>query len=409
MSITDVVIKNAKFIGKPFKFYDSGGLYILINKSGKYFRMDYRYFGKRKTYAIGVYPKVSLKQARIERDKAKELLDEGIDPSRHKQETKQVQQRASQNTFEVVAREWFERKKGSWSEGHARTVIQRLERNIFPYVGNHPILDITPQKLLAVLRLIESREAFDTARRMRGICSQIFRYAISTGTAERDPAADLKGALTEAPVKHMATITDPKQIGELLKAIDGYSGSIITKCALKLAPLVFVRPGELRHAEWPEIDFDDSLWRIPPEKMKMRGAHLVPLSTQAIEVLREIELHTGHLPGKGYIFPSERSYQRCMSENTINAALRRLGYSTEEMTGHGFRSMASTNLHEQGWKSEIIERQLAHVEKNTVKAAYNHVEYLDERRKMMQAWGDYLDQLKAGRAEKVVPIRRARG
>lgn len=374
MPLTDIVIKNAKYEDKQYKLSDSGGLYLLVHKSGKYFRMDYRYLGKRKTYAVGVYPKISLKQLRKERDRAKDLLEQGIDPTQHKQETKHLRQQSNLNTFELIGRDWLEKKKGTWSGKYALTVIQRLEKNIFPYIGSDPILDITPPRLLTVLRRIESREAYETARRMRAVCSQVFRYAISTGKAERDPAADLRDALAEVSVKHMAAITDPKQIGELLRVIDGYSGGIVTKCALKLAPLVFVRPGELRHAQWSEIGFDEALWCIPPEKMKMRGAHLVPLSTQAIEVLREIELHTGHLPGKGYIFSSERSYQRCMSENTINAALRRLGYSTEEMTGHGFRSMASTNLHEQGWKSEILERQLAHVEKNAVKAAYNHAE-----------------------------------
>ena len=403
MPLTDIQIRTAETRDKAYKLTDGEGMYILINKSGKYFRYDYRYAGKRKTLSLGVYPKTGLKQARKKRQEAQELLEQGVDPSQQRKEEKLAQKIASVDNFEALAREWFDKQKGAWVERYSRTVIQRLELNIFPYIGQEHINDITPPALLSVLRRMESRGAHDTARRVRQLCSQIFRYGVATGRAERDPAADLKGALTVVKQKHMAAIKDPKQIGELLRAIDGYQGNLVTLCALKMAPLLFVRPGELRHMQWREIDFEESLWRIPGEKMKMKGDHIVPLSHQAVAVLKDIAPLTKALPGPGYVFPSVRTSSRPMSDNTINAALRRLGYSKEEMTGHGFRSMASTNLHEQGWRSEVIERQLAHAEKNTVKAAYNFAEFLPERRKMMQHWADYLDALKYGR--NIIPLQ----
>lgn len=410
MALTDIGIKAAEAKAKPYKLSDSEGLYLFVKKSptsgktGKYFRFDYKYNGKRKTLSLGTYPKISLKKARKGRDEAKELLEQGIDPSTQKKAKRQATEESETETFEHIAREWLGKNKDSWVDRHSRTVIGRLELNVFPYIGSTPIKEIEPPTLLSVLRRIEARGAYDTARRVRQICSKVFRYAIAVGKAERDPAADLQGALTQVKIKHMATITEPKRVGELLRAIDGYSGSFITLCGLKLAYLTFVRPGELRHAQWSEIDFNEALWRIPGGKMKMKGAHLVPLSRQAIAVLQELQALTGKLPGPGYLFPSERTYHRPMSENTINAALRRMGYSKEEMTGHGFRAMASTNLNEQGWKSDIIERQLAHVSKDSVRSAYNHAEYLDERKKMMQHWADYLGGLKAG--GKVVPIKK---
>jgi len=281
--------------------------------------------------------------------------------------------------------------KHIWTEGHSKTIIRRLELNIFPWLGTRPVASITAPELLAVLRRIEDRGALETAHRVKQICGQVFRYAIATGRGERDPSADLRGALPPAKPKRMATITDPKQISELLRVIDGYEGHLITKCALRFAPLVFVRPGELRQAEWQEINFDQAEWKIPAEKMKMRISHIVPLSTQAIEILKEIEPLTGR---SRYVFPSLRTAERPMSNNTVLAALRRLGYAKEEMSGHGFRAMASTVLHEQGWRSDIIERQLAHAERNSIKAAYNHAQHLPERRRMMQAWADYLGMLK---------------
>ncbi len=391
MSLTDSAIRNAKPKEKQYKLYDERGLYLLVNKAGKYFRFDYRYAGKRKTLALGVYPEVKLAVAREKRDDARRMLQNDVDPAQYRKETKSMQKEQAGNSFEAVAREWFTKNKHNWTDGHSRTIIRRLELNIFPWLGARPVASITASELLTVLRRIEDRGALETAHRVNQICGQVFRYAIATGRAERDHSADLRGALPPAKPKRMATITDPKQIGGLLRAIDGYQGHMITKCALRLAPLVFVRPGELRHAEWQEINFEEAEWKIPAKKMKMGISHIIPLSTQAIEILKEIEPLTGR--GR-YLFPSLRTPERPMSNNTVLAALRRLGYSKDEMSGHGFRAMASTILHEQGWRSDIIERQLAHAERNSIKAAYNHAQHLTERRRMMQAWADYLDQLR---------------
>jgi integrase len=387
MPLTDVSIKNAPPKDKPYKMTDKDGLYLLVKKAGKYFRYDYRFQGKRKTYSIGVYPTVTLKEAREKLHEAKKLLQNGIDPVQHKKETTTLLKKQATNGFETVAREWFSKKKHIWKHSHARTIISRLENNVFPWLGDHSVSDITAPDLLKTLRRIEDRRAYETAHRVRSICSQVFRYAIAIGKAERDPAADLRGALQPTKPKHMATITDPMKIGALLRAIDSYEGQFTTKCALKLAPLVFVRPGELRHAEWDEMNIEKAEWKIPAEKTKMASPHIIPLATQAIEILSDIEPMTGN--GK-YVFPSIRTSTRPMSDNTILAALRRMGYANEEMTGHGFRAMASTLLHEQGYPSDWIERQLAHAEENKVKAAYNYAQYLEERKKMMQEWADYL-------------------
>jgi integrase len=308
------------------------------------------------------------------------------------------------NTFEVVAREWMGKFAPSWSDSHRVHIEQCMTRDVFPFIGSRPMKDITAPELLTVLRRIESRNALETAHRTKQFCGQAFRYAVATGRAERDPSADLKGALPPVKGRHYASLTEPKAIGELLRAIDGYGGAFAVKCALRLAPLVFVRPGELRQAEWTEIDFEKAEWRTPGEKMKAGGLHVIPLSTQALAILRELHLLTGR--GR-YAFPSARTPHgdRCMSENAILAALRRMGYGKDEMTGHGFRSMASTLLNEQGWHRDAIERQLAHAERNAVRAAYNYAEHLPERRKMMQAWSDYLEGLKKG--ADVIPIKRA--
>ena len=295
-------------------------------------------------------------------------------------------------SFEKVAREWYQRFQPKWSPSHSLDIIQRLEKNIFPQLGSHPIREITASELLAAIRLIEGRGAVESARRVLQMCGQVFRYAIATGQANRDIAADLRGALPPAREKHHASITDPRGVAQLLRAIDGYEGSLVACCALRLAPLVFVRPGELRHAEWAEIDFEKAEWRIPAEKMKMREQHIVPLSRQAVAILRKLHPLTG---SGTYVFPSIRTPARPMSENTVLAALRRMGYTKDEMTGHGFRSMASTLLNEQGWNRDAIERQLAHGERNAVRAAYNFAEFLPERRRMMQAWADYLAKLKS--------------
>nr|WP_320010598.1 integrase arm-type DNA-binding domain-containing protein [uncultured Desulfobulbus sp.] len=406
--LVDTAIKNAKPKDKPYKMTDGKGLYLLIKKTGKYFRFDYRFQGKRKTLALGVYPDVSLSLARDRHAEARKLVADGIDPGEQRKMEKEAA--ADQNSFEAVAREWFLKNKHTWTDNHGRDIISRLEANVFPWIGSKPIAEVNAPVLLGVLRRIEDRGAIETAHRIKQMCGQVCRYAVVTGRAERDPSADLRGALPPPPSKSMATITDPKEVAGLLRAIKGYKGEMVTRCALLLAPLTFVRPGELRHAEWEEIDFDRAEWKIPPEKRKLKKAlkavpnnfHLVPLSRQALAVLRDLQPLTGE--GR-YVFPSLRTGERPMSENTVNAALRRMGYSKDEMTGHGFRAMASTLLHEQGWESDVIERQLAHKERNSVKAAYNYAQHLPERRKMMQAWADYLEALEKG--AEIIPLFKA--
>jgi integrase len=309
----------------------------------------------------------------------------------YKKEAKRRAYSEVAKSFESVAREWYVKNRPVWTEKHAQTIISRLENNIFPWLGSTGVSEINAPKLLTCLRRIEERGAVETAHRVKQICGQVFRYAIATGRADRDPCADLKGALAPTCSKRMATITDPLKMGGPLRAIDGYEGNLITRCALQPAHLTFVRPGELRHAEWTELNLDGGQWKIPAPKMKMKMAHIVPLSKQSLKVLEEIE----PLTGKGrYVFSSLRTGDRPMSNNTVLAALRRLGYRKEEMTGPGFRGMASTLLHENEWATDIIERQLAHAERNSVKAAYNYAQYLSERRRMMQWWADYMDDLK---------------
>lgn len=399
MALTDTAVRNAKSAEKPYKLADEKGLYLLVNSTGKYWRLDYRFADKRKTLALGVYPTITLANARERRDDARKLLANDTDPALVKAVNKQAKQQAAENTFEAVAREWYAKKLPGWAPATASKVKRYLEKDIFPWLGNRPIKDLAAPDLLATVRRVESRGALELAHRIREYSGQVFRYAVATGRAERDPSGDLKGALPPVKSKHHASVTDPKQIGDLMRAINGFTGSFITKCALQLAPLVFVRPGELRHAEWAEIDLDAAEWRIPSHKMKMQDRHIVPLSKQAVEIMRALQPLTGS--GR-YLFPSVRTTDRAMSENTVNAALRRMGYEKHEMTGHGFRSMASTLLHEQGWPHEAIERQLAHAERNKVSAAYNYAEHLPKRREMMQAWADYLDGLATG--ADVIPI-----
>lgn len=393
--LTAIQVKNAKYEGRPYKLSDGGGLYLLVNKSGKYFRYDYRFNEKRKTLAIGPYSKTPLAKARELHKEARKLLSSGVDPCLHKKQTKLAKKTSSVETFEALAREWFDKKKAKWVDRYSRTIMQRLELNVFPYIGTMAPNDISPAILLNVLQRMEARGVHDTTRRVRQICSKIFQYGIAAECVDRNPAEDIKGLLTTVKPSHMPTIKEPYKIGELLRAIDGYSGNFTTLCALRLAPILFVRPGELRHMQWNELDLDNAVWKIPGHKMKMRVDHVVPLPKQAIAILHEIEPVTKFLPGsKKYVFPSIRSNDRPMSDNTINAALRRLGYTSDEIVGHGFRAMASTNLHEKGWRSEVKEKQLAHNDKNSVRAAYNHAEHLPERIEMMQHWADYLDSLK---------------
>ncbi len=401
MKLTDVTIRNLKPREKQYKVSDGKNLFLLIKSTGaKYWRYRFFFANKEKVLAIGVYPEVTLSQARERRDEAKKQLVEGNDPSFLKQTKQQAKKQSDQNSFEVIAREWHTKFLSKWTKDHAQLIIRRLEKDLFPWIGNRPISEVTSMELLRLMRRIEARGAKETAHRILQTCGQVFKYAIVTARAEIDPSAALKGALEPVQTQHYASITDPTQVGKLLRTIDDYQGFFVTKCALKLAPLVFVRPGELRKAEWSEINFDTAEWRIPATKMKMKSLHIVPLSRQALDVLRLLHPLTGD--GK-YLFPGVAKSARPMSENTINGALRRLGYTSNEITAHGFRAMASTLLNEQGWNRDAIERQLAHSERNNIRAAYNYAEYLPERRKMMQEWADYLEQLNIG--TKIVQIR----
>ncbi|MEO5368502.1 MAG: tyrosine-type recombinase/integrase [Magnetococcus sp. DMHC-1] len=399
MPLTDIAVRNAKPSTKDMYFFDGGGLFLIVTPGGsKKWRLKYQWQKKTRMVSLGIYPDVSLKDARMKRDDARKLLASGIDPSEVRR--KEKAKASGEDAFETVARAWIAKMATIWSAGHVSLITTRLERDVFPWIGKASVRAITASDVLAVLHRMEGRGVAVSARRVRQIIGQVFRYATASGLADGDPTSALKGAITPTRETHHATITDPTAIGGLLRAIDGYQGSIVTRCALQLAPLAFVRPGELRHAEWSEIDLDKTEWRIPGAKMKMREQHVVPLARQAVAILRELHLVTG--TGR-YLFPSIRTADRPMSENTVLAALRRLGYAAGEMTGHGFRSMASTILNEQGWNRDAIERQLAHGERDRVRAAYNYAEHLPERRKMMQAWADYLDQL-AGK--NVIQLRR---
>ncbi|BAO29367.1 tyrosine-type recombinase/integrase [Sulfuritalea hydrogenivorans] len=403
--LTELECKNAAPKDKPYRLFDGGGLYLEIVPTGaKYWRLKYRYGGKEKRLAIGVYPTVTARQAREKAQEGKRTLSEGRDPSSERRAHKLVAKVSAESSFEAVAREWLRRRTPTLTDKHVERVLARLVNNLFPWVGGKPIADISAPELLSALRRVEERGAVHTANRLLQYSGQIFRYGIATGRCERDIAADLRGALTQEKEKHRAAITDPEGAAALLRAIDGYHGSLIARCALRLAPLVFVRPGELRHAEWAEIDLDRAEWNIPAEKMKMRLPHLVPLSLQSVAVLREIHPLTGR--GR-YVFPSQRTAERPVSDNTINASLRRMGFDTrEEMTAHGFRAMARTILDEVlGFRPDFIEHQLAHAVRDPNGRAYNRTAHLAERRKMMQAWADYLDRIKSG--ADVIPIDRA--
>jgi integrase len=400
--LSDARVRNAKSGARPIKLSDAGGLHLLIQPHGsKLWRIAYRFDGKQRTLALGIYPIVTLQEAREQRDGAKRLLAKGIDPSAQRRLDKQTA--ATGNTFKSVAEELLGKLE---KEGRAPRTLGKLRWLLsfaYPSIGERRVAEITAPELLSVLRKVEVRGRYETARRLRSTCGMVFRYAIATGRAERDPSADLRGALTTPKVSHRSAIVDPAGIGALLRAIDGFDGQPTTKAALRLAPLVFVRPGELRHAEWSEIDFEAAEWRIPAAKMKMRRVHRVPLSRQALRIIRELQAISG---GGRWLFPSVRTVVRPISENTLNAALRRLGYGPEQMTTHGFRTMASTRLNEIGrWHPDAIERQLAHQEADDVRRAYIHAaEYWSERVKMMQAWADYLDEIREG--GKVLPLAR---
>ncbi|MGH8113330.1 MAG: tyrosine-type recombinase/integrase [Rhodanobacteraceae bacterium] len=394
-------VKNSRPRGQLYKLADERGLYLEVTPTGsKRWRLRYRRPGTRKenTLSLGIYPDVSLRKARERRDEARALVADGVDPSARRR----AENAAQADTFEAIAREWLDGIRGNWVPAHAIRIEQRLANDILPVIGSKPIKSIAAPDVLALLRRVDSRGARDMAHRVSQTIGAVFRYAIATGRADADPTPALRGAIPSAKPVHFATIVDPAAVGALMRAIDGYTGTLPVRCALQLAPLVFVRPGELRKAEWAEFDLDAGEWRIPSERMKMRDVHIVPLASQAVAILRELAPLTGS--GR-YVFPSIRSNKRPMSENTVNASLRRMGFDKDTITGHGFRAMASTMLNEQGWVPDVIERQLAHAERNAVRAAYNHAEHLPERRRMMQAWADYLDSLRTG-SGKVVPIGR---
>lgn len=396
MPLADTFVRQVKPSGKPAgdSYADGGGMYLLVKPSGKYWRMDYRFAGKRKTLALGVYPAVTLAQARKRRDDAKALLADGQDPNVAKREEKIAKQTSSGNTFEKITEQWLKATAAERKENTQQKVENWLRKDVLPLIGKQPIALLGPRDVLAVARKMEGRGAIDSSKRVVQICGQIFRYAVAEGSAERDVTQDLRGALQKAERRHYAAITEPSQLAPLLRAMDGYMGHIYSRTALKLTPLVFVRPGELRTAEWSEIDFEAAEWRIPAAKMKMANDHVVPLSTQAVELLREVQPISGH--GK-YVFPSIRTGERPMSENTVNAALRALGYDNTMQTAHGFRATARTILDEVlGERVDLIEHQLAHAVKDTNGRAYNRTAHLPARKVMMQRWSDYLDQLKRG-------------
>ncbi|WP_458763208.1 tyrosine-type recombinase/integrase [Cupriavidus basilensis] len=402
MPLTDTAIKNAKPGEKPVKLYDADGLLLWVAPSGgKWWRLKYRLGGKEKMLSLGTYPEVGLREARERRDEARRRLADGIDPSAHRKAAKSTKALREANSFELVAREWYAKYASTWSASHGVRILRRLEANAFPWIGGKPTADLKPADVLDVLRRVERRGTLETAHRLRDNIGQAMRYAVATGRAERDITADLRGALPPVQKRHFAAITEPAKVGELLRAIDGYTGTFPVACALKLAPLLFQRPGELRLAEWPEFDLDSATWEIPAGRMKRTkqgkaegAAHIVPLPSQAVAILRELHALTG--TGR-YVLPGVRSPSRPMSDNTINAGLRRMGYDNETMTGHGFRAMARTILDEVlAFPPAIIEAQLAHAVKDPLGRAYNRTAHLPQRREMMQRWADYLEGIKRG-------------
>ena len=398
MALTDIAIRNAKARPKPYKMADALGLFLLVQPSGgKLWRLKYRVEGREKKLGFGTYPEVSLSDARRRRDEAREMIAEGKDPSREKQRDKIRSRIQAENTFNAVAAEYCTKRKSDGEKPWSAATAQRCEyllSQISGSIGRLTINEIEPSDVLAAIRKIEGKGNLESARRTLQLTSMVFRYGVATARLASDPTRDLRGALTAPTVTHYGAVTDANRVGELLRAIDGYEGQGLTRLALQIAPHVFVRPGELRHANWSEIDLDAALWTIPAEKMKMRKAHHVPLSRQAVALFRELHSFTGPT---GFVFPSIRTRSRPMSENTINAGLRRLGYSSDEMTGHGFRAMASTLLNESGkWHPDAIERALAHGDNDKVRAAYHRGAHWQERVDMAQWWSDYLDQLRKG-------------
>lgn len=405
MALTDTAIRKAKPTEKPYKVADEKGLYLFISPSGgKLWRMKYKFSGVEKLLAFGKYPDVPLVRAREKRDEARRLIADGIDPGENRKVQKAAKVALAANSFEVIGREWFTKMKPEWVESHSSKIMARLERDVFPWLGKRPIAEITAVEVLATLKRISDRGAKDTAKRAQQDCGGVFRYAIQTGRASYNPIPDLRGALPSAIGGNFAAITDPAKVGELLRAIDGFNGTFIVKCALRLSPFVFVRPGELRQAKWADIDLEKAEWKFLVSKIKKieePKMHIVPLAAQVVAILQELHALTGN---DDFVFPGARSNGRAMSDAAINAALRRMGYDTRtEITGHGFRAMARTILHEvQGIAPEVIEHQLAHKVPDALGTSYNRTKFLVARKAMMQQWADYLDKLKSG--ADVIPL-----
>ena len=401
MSLTNTAIRNVKAGKKALKLFDDRGLYLEVSPAGgKWWRLKYRFGGKEKRLSLGIYPDVALKDARGRRDDARKLIADGIDPSEYRKATKAAQTDRNANSFELITREWFAKYSPTWAPNHGTRLVRLFERDIFPWLGSKPISEITAPDLLGVLRRIEARGAHDTAHRALGNCGQVFRYSVATGRCQRDPSSDLRGALPPVRGKHFAATTEPKQFAAILRALDGYEGMLTVQCALRIAPLLFVRPGELRSAEWKDIDLDAAQWCYTASKTKT--PHIVPLARQAVAILRELQPLTGY--GR-FVFPGARSNKRHMSDNAILAAMRRMGIDKTEMSGHGFRATARTILDEVlGVRPDYIEHQLAHAVRDPNGRAYNRTAHLPERRLMMQQWADYLDKLRAG--ADVIPFTR---
>lgn len=404
MPLSPLEVEKAKPKEKEYKLSDGYGLHLLVTPSGgKLWRYQYRFDDKQTGVAFGTYPEISLADARNRRDEARQLLANGVDPGAVKKSQKaqeQIQNELDANTFEKVARDWHQHNKPDWSDNHADRLLRRLELDIFPYIGSKPIVEIERPEIIELLHRVAVR-TLETAHRLKIAFHGVFRYAHNKGLIKHNPSADMRGVLPTVKPKHMAAPTEPKKVAELVKAIDGFTGSYVTKCALQLTAMLFVRPGELRSMEWSELDLDAAEWNIPGHKMKMKNPHLVPLSTQAVDTLKELY----HLTGTGkYVFPCHRSPLRCMSENTVNASLRRLGFEKDEITAHGFRAMARTLLHEVlNIQPDVIEAQLAHIVPDRLGRAYNRTQFIAERRRMMQVWSDYLNGLKQG--AKVLPFK----
>jgi len=401
--LSDRQIKTAKpkHDGKVTKLSDGGGLFLQVSTTGKYWRYNYRFEKKQKTLSLGIYPDISLSLARERHNEARELLARGVDPSQERQAEKQAEQAKHQDSFENIATEWFAKFSEEWTANHKAKVWKYLERDLFPMIGDTPINDIEPPDVLKACNILVERGSTYSAHKVKQTAGQVFRYGVATGKCQRDTAADLRGALPSPKETHYPTITKPLEVGALLRALADYQGDYTTKQAINLLPYLMCRPGELRHMEWPELDFDLAVWVIPANKMKSRREHKVPLSGQALVILKSMIEHSSTAK---YVFHGLRSKERPLSDNTFNAALRRIGYTREQMVSHGFRGMASSLLNEQGWNPDAIEAQLAHQQSDKVRAAYNRAQYWDERVRMIQHYADYLDSLRSG--AEVIPINR---